>query len=145
MFEILPRSEKTRVLIALASISCGLPQEICTELEKIDLNEFITGGETGVYLMRANGDSMEREIRCGDILIVNRNLQAQTGDAIVSYLNGDYIVKDFKPKNNKLYLVPKNKKYEPIKVTAKDDYETFGVVVGIVRGFKNLFTAMFHR
>jgi SOS-response transcriptional repressor LexA len=136
MFEILPRSPQTRVLMALASISCGDPAEICTELERVDLNEFVTNGESGVYLLRAKGDSMEAEIRRGDMLIVNTNLQAETGDAVVARVNGDYIVKDFTTNRGGLFLVPKNKKYDSIKVTAKDDYEIVGVVTGIVRGFK---------
>ncbi len=145
MFEILPRSQATSILMALASVSCGEPAEICTELEKIDLNELITNGETGVFLLRANGDSMENEIRRGDILIINRNLQANKGDAVVSFVNGDYIVKDFVPKNNGLFLVPKNKSYPTISITEKDDYETFGVVVGIIRGFKKNLFSIFHK
>lgn len=137
MYEILPRSD-TRILFALAAVSCGEPQEICTELEKIDFNEFITEGKPGVYLIRANGDSMEHEIRRGDYLIVDRNLQAKQGDAVVAFVNGDYIVKEFTPKRNGLHLVPRNKNYPTIIVNKKDNYETFGVVVGIVRNFKKI-------
>lgn len=140
MTEILslyPRTNSS-VLMATNSISCGEPVEICTELERVDLNEFVTGGQDGVYLIRANGDSMEHEIRRGDLLVVNRNLQANAGDVVVSCVNGDYVVKDYQPKRNGLWLVPKNEKYKPIKVTAKDDYEMFGVVTGILRNFKKI-------
>lgn len=126
------------VMMALASISCGSPQEICTELERIDLNEFITNGQTGIYLIRADSDSMEHEIRDGDYMIVNRELAPNSGDAVVAYINGRFTVKDFKPKNNGLFLVPKNEKYQPQIITAKDDFEIFGVVTGIVRKFKKI-------
>jgi DNA polymerase V len=128
----------TRVMMAIASISCGEPQEISTELEKIDLNEFITGGKDGVFLIRAINDSMEHEIRNGDWMTVNRNLSPECGDAVVAYLNGQYLVKDYKPKRNGLFLVPKNPKYPAQKVTADDDFETFGVVTGILRKFKKI-------
>lgn len=137
MKEILKRSDR-RVLVASSAISCGKPADICTELELIDLNEFITDGKDGVYLIRANGDSMEHKIFRGDWMIVDRNLQANFGDAIVAFVNGDYVVKDYQPKRNGLCLVPKNKKYATIAVTAKDDYKTFGVVTGIVRSFKKI-------
>lgn len=132
MFEILTRSE-TSVLIALAEISCGSAQEICTELERIDLNEFVTNGETGVFLIRARGDSMETDIRRGDLLIVNRNLQPQSGDAVVAFVNGDYIVKDYKPKRQGLMLVPRNDKYQSQTIKRTDDFEIFGVVTDVLR------------
>lgn len=124
------------ILMASASISCGEPAEICTELEKVDLNEFVTAGSDGVYLIRANGDSMEHEIRRGDWLVVNRNLQAHFGDAVLAFVNGDYTIKDYQPRRNGLMLVPKNAKYKSQAITRKDDFEIFGVVTGIFRNFK---------
>lgn len=135
IFPLFPRTNNT-VLAALASVSCGEPAEICTELERLDLNEFITEGQDGVYLIRANGDSMEHEIRIGDWLIVNRNLTPNSGDAIVAFVNGDYTVKDYQPKRNGLTLVPKNSKYKSQTITRKDDFEIFGVITGVLRRFK---------
>lgn len=137
MNQLFPRT-KNSVLLASASVSCGEPLEICTELERIDLNEFITNGQDGVYLIRANGDSMEHEIRRGDMLIVNRNLCANSGDAVVALVNGDYTVKDYQPKRNGLMLVPKNAKYKTQTITRADDFEVFGVVTGILRDFKKI-------
>jgi len=138
MREILPRSENTFVLCALASAPCGSPAEICTELERIDLNEEFTGGESGVYLIRASGDSMEHYIRRGDLMIVNRNLQPESGDAIVAFLNGDYTIKTYKPNHNGLTLVPKNAKYESQTITHKDDFEVFGVVTDVLHKLKKI-------
>jgi SOS-response transcriptional repressor LexA len=135
IFPLYPRTKNT-VMIARASVSCGEASEICTELERADLNEIVTGGRDGVYLIRARGDSMEHEIRRGDWLIVDRNQPAKFGDAILAFVNGDYLVKDFEPKRNGLMLVPKNKKYPSLSVTAKDDFEVFGVITGIYRNFK---------
>lgn len=129
---------KNYILMASASVSCGEPLEICTELERVDLNEFVTEGSDGVYLIRASGDSMEHEIRIGDWLIVNRNLCANSGDAILAFLNGDYVVKDYQPCRNGLTLVPKNAKYKSQTITRKDDFEIFGVVTGIMRNFKKI-------
>ncbi len=138
--EILKLFSRTEnyVLMASASVSCGEPAEICTELERVDLNEFVTEGSDGVYLIRANGDSMEHEIRIGDWLMVNRNQSANFGDAIVAFVNGDYVVKDYQPKRNGLTLVPKNAKYKSQTITSKDDFEIFGVVTGILRNFNKI-------
>lgn len=137
IYKIKPRAE-TSVLVALASAPCGSPQEICTELEIVDLNEFITGGESGVYLIRAKGDSMEAEIRRGDLMVVNRNVPAEKGDAIVAFVNGDISVKIYKPERNGLTLVPKNKKYKSQIITSHDDFEIFGVVTDVLHKLKKI-------
>lgn len=130
-----PTSDK-HIWLASASISCGVPSNICTEFEKFNLQEHITGGRDGVYITRAIGDSMETEIRDGDLLIVNRNLLPNSGDTIIAYVNNDYTVKDYQPKQSGLYLVPKNEKYESRLVTSKDDFETFGVVTFVLHQLK---------
>lgn len=137
IYKIKPRAE-TSVLVALASAPCGSPQEICTELEIVDLNEFITGGESAVYLIRARGDSMEAEIRRGDLMVVNRNLPAEPGDAIVAFVNGDISVKIYKPDRNGLTLVPKNAKYKSQIITPHDDFEIFGVVTDVLHKLKKI-------
>lgn len=137
IYKIKPRAE-TSVLVALASASCGAPQEIGTELERIDLNEFVTGGKSGVYLIRAVGDSMEAEIRRGDLMVVNRNLPAEAGDAIVAFVNGSISVKIYKPNRNGLMLVPKNAKYKSQTVTPRDDFEIFGVVTDVLHKLKKI-------
>ena len=132
-----PRS-KNVMYFATTSVSAGEPAEICTELEQCDLGEYITGGRTGFYMIRANGDSMEYEIRSGDWLITDRNSAPQSGDIIVASINGDYVVKDYKASENGILLIPKNEKYKPRIIKENDEFETFGVVVGIVRHFKKI-------
>lgn len=132
-----PSSART-MLMASTSISAGEPSEIATEFEQINLNEYITGGRNGFYMIRALGDSMEYEIRTGDWLITNTNRLPQPGEIIIASVNGEYLVKDYKPSNDEVMLVPKNKKYKPRIVTPKDNFQTFGVVVGIVRWFKKI-------
>jgi DNA polymerase V len=137
IFPLLPRT-KNNVLVALAPVSCGEPGEICTELERVDLNEYLTGGQDGIYLIRANGDSMEHEIRLGDLMIVDRNQSPKPGEAVVALVNGDYTVKDYQPRRNGLTLIPKNAKYKSQIITRQDDFEIFGVVIGILRRFKKI-------
>ena len=53
----------------------------------------------------------------------------EKGEAGVAFVNDDYLVKEFMPKNNGLFLVPKNENYPTICITETDDYKTFGVVI----------------
>lgn len=71
IYAIKPKSEKYSLMAILGSISAGEPLDAKNSLERIDLNEFITDGQPDVYFIRANGDSMEAEIKSGDWLVVN--------------------------------------------------------------------------
>lgn len=138
IFPLLPRTNN-HILVALASVPCGEPAEICTELERIDLNEYLTGGQDAVYLIRAIGDSMEHEIRRGDMMIVNCSQSPAPGDAVVALVNGNYTVKDYHPRGfDELELSPKNENYASQIITSHDEFEIFGVVVGIIRYFKKI-------
>ena len=129
---------KERILMATVAVSCGEPREISNELEPLDFNELFTGGYEGVFMVRVIGDSMEAEISQGDILIINRNLQAKIGDKIIAAVNGSYTIKTFEPHRNGLRLVASNEKYAPREITDKDNCEVFGVVTHVIRSLKKI-------
>lgn len=133
--ELKPHSENYFLMATLDSVSAGEPQEIENPLERIDLNEFLTNGSDGVFMIRANGDSMETEIKSGDWLIINRNLQARNGDKIIASVKGKFTAKVFRASPS-LQLVASNGKYAPRQVTGKDDFEIFGVITHILRAVK---------
>jgi DNA polymerase V len=138
--ELLPLQKHSQHLTWLASVSvpAGDPADISADVEQIDLNEYLTGGRDGVYMIRAGGDSMETAIQDGDLLVVNRNLEAQAGDIIIASVNGSLTVKTFQPSRTGLRLVAKNEKYEPRKVTGKDNFEVFGVVTDVVHRLRRI-------
>jgi DNA polymerase V len=138
--EILPLSTDGEKSMWLASVTvpCGEPIEICTELEKIDLNEYLTHGSDGVYLIRVVGDSMETEIKSGDLIVVNRNLLPVSGDVIVASVNGSYTIKIYKPYRNGLQLISKNEAYKPRTITPEDKFEIFGVVTDVIHRLKKM-------
>lgn len=126
------------VPVASVSIPAGEASDICTELERVDLNEYITGGNDGVYLIRVVGDSMETEIRHGDQIVVNRNLAPNRGDIVLVSINGAFTVKIYQPFRNGLHLVAANSKYKTRTVTAKDHCEVFGVVTDVLHSLRKL-------
>jgi DNA polymerase V len=132
----LPVQSEKSVMLALVMVPCGEPTEICTELERIDLNEYITRGRDGVYLIRVVGDSMETEIRSGDLIVVNRNLLPASGDIVVACVNGNYTIKIYKPYRNGLQLVSNNEAYKPKIIKPEDKLEIFGVVTDVIHRLK---------
>ena len=132
-----PRSGRTS-LLATVAIPAGEAIEITAELERFDLNEYLTTGSAGVFFTIASGDSMETEIFHGDLLIINCNLQPQPGDTIVARIGADYTVKIYSPCRNGLRLVASNEKYAARFVNKKEDFTIFGVVTHIVHRLKKI-------
>lgn len=137
-FILLAPHSKTFAHLASVAVTAGEPAEISDDIEQFDFNEHLTGGTDGVYFVRVVGDSMETEIFHGDLLIVNRNLQAQDGDKIIASVNGSFTVKIFSSCHNGLRLVASNGKYPARKITAKDDFEIFGVVTHVIHQLKKV-------
>ncbi len=135
--QLKPHSKELSLLASIA-VSAGEPAEISNDFEQIDFNEYLTGGREGVYLIRAVGDSMETEIFHGDLLVVNRNLQARSGDKIIAYINNCFTVKIFSNQTNGLRLVASNGKYKPHNICLQDNFQIFGVVTHVVRAVKKI-------
>jgi DNA polymerase V len=132
-----PRSGRTS-LLATVAIPAGEAIEITAELERFDLNEYLTTGSDGVFFTIVSGDSMEAEIFHGDLLIINRNLQPNAGDIVVARVGADYTVKIYSPCRNGLRLVASNEKYAARFVNKKEDFTIFGVVTHVVHRLKKI-------
>lgn len=97
------------------SISAGLPSDVESmlngDIEKVRLPDAIMGkwaGATGVYLMKINGESMNKIIPHGSMIAVKytdiQNLN--DGDIVVYSHNNDYSVKRFYTSDDGLIFRP---------------------------------------
>lgn len=135
----LSRTSETHVLMAaIGLIAAGEPAETESLFERVDLNSFVMKGSEDVFMIRASGDSMETEIKNNDWLIVDRGRQAKNGDKILAGVSNSFTVKIFSNGRNGLSLVSSNGKYAPRRITKRDNFEIFGVVIGIYRDFKKI-------
>ena len=72
----------------------------------------------------------------GDILVIDRSIEASDGNMIVGCLDGEFTLKfiDFSMrKSDIIWLVPANKDYDRIKVTPERDFRIWGVVVYTIK------------
>jgi len=136
IYKLKAHSENYCLMATIGSIAAGEPAETESLFERVDLNEFVTNGSEDIFMIRADGDSMETEIKSGDWMVVNRGLQATKGDKVLACVGNSYTVKIFSPSRNGLCLVASNGKYAPRKITAKDDCEIFGVVTHVLHSLK---------
>ena len=112
------------------SVSAGFPSPAEDYMEKtLDLNQHLIKHPSATFYVYAQGDSMvSAGIYDGDMLIVDRSLEAINDSIVVVIINGEFTVKSISKINDNLYLIPHNKNYQPIKITEEMDFEIWGVV-----------------
>ena len=73
----------------------------------------------------------------GDLVVIDKSLEAKSGDFVAAFLDGDFTLKQFKldEANNCAWLIPANSKYEPIKVTEDNQFLIWGVITSCIKQF----------
>lgn len=118
-------------------IKAGFPSPAQDYLtDSIDLNRDIIKHKESTFYGRVDGDSMkDAGMGDGDIIVVDKALEARDGDYVVAYLDGDYTIKEFrKDKSGDFgWLIPHNSEFSPIKVTADNEFLIWGVVTFTIK------------
>ena len=133
-------AEKLDLLIA-PQIKAGFPSPAEDYLhESLDFNRDLIRHPEATFYGRVDGDSMEDAGICeGDIAVIDRSVEAQDGDVVVGYVNGEFTIKylDLSHKDEGyIELRPANKKYQPIRIVENDNFEVWGVVVWTIKKWK---------
>lgn len=104
--------------------------------ESIDLNkELIRHSET-TFLARVSGNSLvEAGICDGDLVVIDKSLEAKSGDFVVAFIDGEFTLKEFRmdEANGCAWLIPHNRDYSPMKVTKENDFLVWGVLTYTIR------------
>jgi DNA polymerase V len=118
----------------LPTIKAGFPSAAEDYLDRsLDLNEYLIKHPNATFFVKVKGDSMiGAGIHSGDILIVDRSLEAKNKNVVVAILNGEFTVKRLSKSKDKITLMPENPQYKPIEVPAGSDFEVWGVVLHVI-------------
>ena len=116
------------------SVPAGFPTPARDYFENmLDLNELMIEHPSATYFIKADGYSMmDANILPGDILVVDRALDALNNKIVIAVLDGDIIVKRLKIKNNNYWLYPENDEFTPIKIESWMNFSIWGVVTWII-------------
>ena len=127
------KTEKEIKIPVLGSIPAGIPIEAIEEIldyEEIP-KEWASQGE--YFGLKVKGNSMEPRICSGDVVIVRKQEDAETGDVCVVMVNGfDATLKQIKKDTGGITLVPFNKTYSPVYYSNKEIQELPVRIVGKV-------------
>ena len=119
------------------AVSAGFPSPATDYCErKLDLNELCIQKPAATYFVRALGDSMiDAGIFPGDVLVIDRSIDASHGDIVIAAVNGELTVKllETKPQTR---LVPMNSLHAPIVIPEEADLEIFGVATNVIHSLR---------
>ncbi len=119
-------------------ISAGFPSPAEDYIDKkLDLNEHLIKHPSATFYVKVEGDSMiDAGIFSGDMLIVDRALEAIHKKIIVAVVDGEFTVKRLIIKKNKeknrILLHPENKNYPIIEILEEMEFEIWGVVTNVI-------------
>jgi DNA polymerase V len=120
-----------------SGISAGFPSPADDFLDAgIDLNQELIKHPYSTFYGRVKGDSMrDVGIHNGDILIIDKSLEASNGRIAVCFIDGEFTVKKIKIEQSCCWLMPANENYKPIKVTSDNEFLIWGVVINVIKYF----------
>ena len=115
-------------------VSAGFPSPADEYLEgKLDLNQYLVPHPLATFYVRVSGNSMiGAGIHEGDLLIVDRSLEARDGRVVIAVVNGELLVKRLKYQSRQPYLIAENPDYPPMAITEAMDFQVWGVVTNVI-------------
>jgi DNA polymerase V len=100
----------------------------------IDLNEQLVRNKPATFFMRVNGNAMVGAgIYNGDVVIVDKSLNARNGNVVIAILNGEMLIRRLQVlENGKKLLVPETKKLSVIEINGESSFDVWGVVTYVI-------------
>ena len=125
-------STELPLLYADGGIRAGFPSPAQDYVDGLlHLDKELIQHPAATFYARVVGDSMYPGIKDGDLLVVDRSLDAFDDCIAVCCLNSEFTIKRIDLSNKDkgfIRLVPDNPKYEPIIVTEDEEFILWGVV-----------------
>lgn len=122
-------------------IQAGFPSPAQDYIDKsLDFNRELIEHPSATFYAKVVGDSMVGSgISEGDIVVIDRAVDAEQDDIVVVFIDGEFTIKhiDFSElRHNRIWLRPANPAFAPIRVAASSDFRVWGVVVKVIKNFK---------
>lgn len=126
---------KTRLPIFASSVSAGFPSPAEDYAEgRLDLNEYLVEHEAATFYVRVKGHSMTGAgILDGDVIAVDKSLEARSGDIVVAVVDNELTVKELSLQGDAIRLLPHNPDFTPTIFKPGQELMIWGVVKGVVR------------
>ena len=134
ILKTLDKKIKLKRPVFLVPVAAGFPSPAEDYIEgTLDLNSYLIKHPAATFFVKVTGYSMiNAGIHPGDTLIIDRALEPVNKNVVIAVLNGELTVKRLKIENKKIFLIPENNSYSPIKIDKDMDFEIWGVVTNVI-------------
>jgi DNA polymerase V len=134
------RQERSPLRLPLAgeSVAAGFPSPADDYIDSgIDLNEALIRHPSSTFFLRVSGDSMTGAgIQHGDLLVVDRSLEARPGRIVVAVLDGAFTLKRLARHQGRLRLEAANSAYPPLELHRCGDVQIWGVAIHVIHSLE---------
>lgn len=127
-----PKGQKSPLYAS--AVQAGWPSPADDYIDQqINLHELAVRNPAATFFLRAAGDSMLGcGIHDGDLLIVDRSLEAAHNKVVIAALDGELLVKKLVRRSLKTYLAPANPDYPEIDITQREYVHIWGIVTYVL-------------
>lgn len=121
--------------MAASGVAAGFPSPADdAPVHSLDLNRLVVRNPSSTFFVRVAGDSMrDAGIDDGDLLAVDKSLEAEDGTIAVCFLDGEFTLKRVRIERGRLLLIPANARYRPIEVSPEEEFAVWGVVTFVIK------------
>lgn len=119
----------------LGLVTAGLPAMVEAEnFDSMSLDDFMIEKKEATFMLEVDENSMiEAHIADGDLIIAEQSNKAKDGDIVIAEIDGEWTMKYFRQKGEKIWLEPANKNYKPL--YPDYDLKIAAVVKGVIRKY----------
>ncbi len=120
--------------VAQSKVPAGFPSP-ATEYEEdsLDINDIVVTNPSATFYVRVKGNSMiDANIHEGDILVVDKSIEATHGKIVIAVIDGEFTVKTLYNKDGVVKLVPSNPDFPDIVLKNEQELNVWGVVSYII-------------
>jgi DNA polymerase V len=120
-------------------VRAGFPSPADDYIERrLSLDEHLIANKDSTFFVRASGNSMVGAgIFDGDIMVVDKSLDAQVGDIVVAVVDGEFTVKYLAEREGRTYLKPANHRFKDIEFHEGQELVIWGVVTSSITQFRH--------
>ena len=133
--ELMEYTKSTITIPILGTVAAGGPIDVYEIRDSIEIPESLASGGENVALIVKGNSMIESGIYENDTIIVKRQQTANNGDIVVALVNNQVTIKTIYFREGFIELKPSNSQMQSLQISADEEFEIYGLLVGLYRKF----------
>lgn len=123
-------AKRVGIPLYLSPVEAGFPSPAEDYVEqRLDLHRHLVRNEAATFFLHASGESMTGAgIHDGDLLVVDRSVEAAHGRVVIAALDGELLVKRLVRREGRVRLAAEHPGYPDFDITEREHVHVWGVV-----------------